>query len=324
MARSPSPHPSPLRGEGVDCGSLGANSVTARLEPERIVTGAHIGRVVLWMSGVLLSFSVMAVSIRALVRTFSVFEILAIRNAAGLTILLALACARPALRASLLPRRMGMHALRNSVHFAAQYAWALSITLLPLATVFALEFTNPAWLALLAAWLLRERMTTSRAGAVVLGFLGVAVILRPGLEAFQPAALIILGAAFGFAVSSIATKKLIVTETTFAILFWMNAMQLPMNLVGSSPSFVTRIDVAQALPMLGVAIAGVFSHFCLTNAFRHGDATIVVPLDFLRIPLIALIGWSLYGERLDGFVFAGAAIIIAGIFWNLRAEAARG
>jgi len=288
------------------------------------VTSAHIGRVMLWMSGVLLSFSVMAVSIRALARTFNVFEILALRNAAGLAILLALACARPALRASLLPRRMGMHALRNSVHFAAQYAWALSITLLPLATVFALEFTNPAWLALLAAWLLRERMTTSRAGAAVLGFLGVTVILRPGLEAFQPAALIILGAAFGFAVSSIATKKLIVTETTFAILFWMNAMQLPMNLVGSSPSFVTKIDdVTQILPLIGVAIAGLSSHFCLTNAFRYGDATIVVPLDFLRIPLIALIGWWFYAETLDAFVFAGAAIIVTGIVWNLRAEATR-
>jgi len=285
------------------------------------VNNASIGRVVLWMSGVLLSFTIMAVSIRALARAFNVFEILAIRNAAGLTILLALACVRPALRASLLPRRMGMHALRNSVHFAAQYAWALSITLLPLATVFALEFTNPAWLALLAAWLLRERLTPSRAGAVVLGFLGVAVILRPGFESFQPAALIILGAAFGFAVSSIVTKKLIVTETTFAILFWMNAMQLPMNLAGSSPFFVTRIDLAQALPVLGVAIAGLTSHFCLTNAFRHGDASIVVPLDFLRIPLIALIGWSVYGEPLDGFVFAGAAIIITGIVWNLRAEA---
>jgi drug/metabolite transporter (DMT)-like permease len=287
------------------------------------MNAASIGRVMLWMSGVLLSFTVMAVSIRALARTFNVFEILAIRNAAGLAILLAIASARPTLRASLLSRRMGMHFLRNSVHFAAQYAWALSITLLPLATVFALEFTNPAWLALLATWLLGERMTTSRAGAVVLGFLGVAVILRPGFEAFQPASLIILGAALGFAVSSIVTKKLIVTETTFAILFWMNAMQLPMNLAGSSPSVLAKIDAAQALPMLGVAIAGLSSHYCLTNAFRHGDATIVVPLDFLRIPLIALIGWSFYGEPLDGFVFAGAAIIIAGIFWNLRAEAAR-
>jgi drug/metabolite transporter (DMT)-like permease len=287
------------------------------------VNGANLGRVMLWMSGVLLSFTAMAVSIRALARTFNVFEILAIRNAAGLLILLVIAAARPALRGSLVPRRIGMHALRNSVHFAAQYAWALSITLLPLATVFALEFTNPAWLALLAAWLLRELLTASRIGAVVLGFIGVAVILRPGIATFQPAALIILGAAFGFAVSSIATKKLIVTETTFAILFWMNAMQLPMNLVGASPSFVVKVDMTQILPLLGVAISGLSAHFCLTNAFRFGDATVVVPLDFLRLPLIALVGWSVYAEHLDLFVFVGAAIIITGIVWNLVAEATR-
>jgi drug/metabolite transporter (DMT)-like permease len=103
----------------------------------------------------------------------------------------------------------------------------------------------------------------------------------------------------------------------------MNAMQLPMNLIGSSASFVARIDAGQALPLLGVAVAGISSHYCLTNAFRHGDASIVVPLDFLRIPLIALIGWFFYGERLDAFVFAGAAIIVTGTFWNLRAEAKR-
>ena len=321
MSWRPSLHPSPARGEAGD-GSSRAAHPAPREKAGAMNTGS-LARVIFWMAGVLLSFSAMAVSIRALARTFSVFEILAIRNAAGLLILLGLVAIRPALRASLVPRRMAMHAVRNTVHFAAQYAWALSITLLPLATVFALEFTNPAWLALLATWLLRERMTTSRAGAVVLGFIGVAVILRPGLATFQPAALLILGAAFGFAVSSIATKKLITTETTFAILFWMNAMQLPMNLIGSSPSFVAKLDPAQILPLLGVAVAGVSSHFCLTNAFRYGDATIVVPLDFLRIPLIALIGWSLYREPLDAFVFIGAAIIITGIVWNLRAEATR-
>src|SRR5260370_7378248 len=99
---------------------------------------------------------------------------------------------------------------------------------------------------------------------------------------------------------------------------WMNAMQLPMNLVGSSPSFVTRIDIAQALPMLGVAIAGLSSRFCLTNAFRHGDATIVVPLDFLRIPLLALIGWRFYAEPPAAFVFFRAGIIIPLIFSTLR------
>jgi drug/metabolite transporter (DMT)-like permease len=290
---------------------------------QRAAENIDIGRVVVWMGGALLSFSVMAVSIRALAATFSVFEILAVRSAGGLIVLAALALMRSALRPLLRTRRIGLHALRNSVHFAAQYAWALSITLLPLGTAFALEFTMPAWLALFATWLLGERMTPSRTGAIALGFLGALVILRPGLQSFQPAALIMLAAALGFALAAIAVKKLIATETTFAILFFMNAMQLPMNLAGSSATFLGKIEPANALPLIGVAIAGLSSHYCLTNALRAGDATIVVPLDFLRIPLIALIGWSLYGEPLDAFVFAGAAIIGAGIFWNLRAEAAR-
>jgi len=290
---------------------------------QRAAENIDIGRVVVWMGGALLSFSVMAVSIRALAATFSVFEILAVRSAGGLIVLAALALMRPALRPLLRTRRIGLHALRNSVHFAAQHAWALSITLLPLGTAFALEFTMPAWLALFATWLLGERMTPSRTGAIALGFLGALVILRPGLQSFQPAALIMLAAALGFALAAIAVKKLIATETTFAILFFMNAMQLPMNLAGSSATFLGKIEPANALPLIGVAIAGLSSHYCLTNALRAGDVTIVVPLDFLRIPLIALIGWSLYGEPLDAFVFAGAAIIGAGIFWNLRAEAAR-
>src|SRR5260370_31557570 len=102
--RSP-PHPSPFQGEGVPRRPLGANRDTQFADRPRIVTGARIGRVMLWMSGVLLSFSVMAVSIRALARTFHVFEILAMRSAGGLAVLLALACARPALRVSLPPPR---------------------------------------------------------------------------------------------------------------------------------------------------------------------------------------------------------------------------
>ena len=70
-------------------------------------------------------------------------------------------------------------------------------------------------------------------------------------------------------------------------------------------------------------IEGLVSHYCLTNAFQAGDAGVVVPLDFMRIPLIAVIGWWLYGEPLDVFVFLGAGLIITGILWNLRSEAAR-
>jgi drug/metabolite transporter (DMT)-like permease len=210
--------------------------------------------------------------------------------------------------------------MRNTIHFVGQYIWALAVTLLPFATVFALEFTMPAWVALLAVPLLGERMTRSRAGSIVLGFFGVLVIVRPGLESFQPTALLVLLAAFAFALSLIATKMLTSHVSTFAIIFWMNLMQFPMALAGSDPLFVLRFDQGMLLPALVIGIVGLTSHYCLTNAFRAGDASVVVPLDFLRIPLIATVGWLFYGEGLDVFVFAGAGLIICGVLWNLHAE----
>ncbi len=284
----------------------------------------NLARVVLWMVGALLSFSVMAVSIRELASAgLSIFEILAIRSGVALCVLLPLVALRPQLRIQARPRRMGIHVLRNSVHYASQYAWALSLTMLPLAMVFALEFTMPAWTALLAVWLLHEKMTPSRLGVVILGLVGVLVILRPGIASFNPAAILVLLAAFGYAITMITTKKLTSSETTFGILFWMAVIQFPLSLIGSSPSNLLNMNMHMALPALGVGVAGLTSHFCLSNAFRAGDASVVVPLDFMRIPLIAVVGWAFYGERLDIFVLIGALIIIAGVLWNLRAESAR-
>ena len=276
------------------------------------------------MVGALLSFSVMAVSIRELAREgLSIFEILAIRSGVALVVLLVLLAVRPDLRVHARPRRMGLNFLRNTVHYASQYAWALSLTMLPLAMVFALEFTMPAWTALLAVWLLHERMTPSRLGVVVFGLIGVLVILRPGIAGFNPAAILVLLAAFGYAITMITTKQLTMTETTFGIVFWMAVIQLPLSLLGSDPAVFLHLETRHILPVIGVGTAGLTSHYCLSNAFRSGDATLVVPLDFMRIPLIAVVGWALYGERLDIFVLLGAMIIVSGVLWNLRSEVAR-
>jgi drug/metabolite transporter (DMT)-like permease len=276
--------------------------------------------VALWMTGALLSFSAGALSVRELAKTISVFDIMSFRSATGLLFLVALAAAWPALWRGLAPRHMKLHVVRNSTHFLAQICWATAITLLPLATVFAIEFTMPAWVALLAVVFLGERMTAGRAARVALCFLGVLVIVRPGLEGFQPAAFLVVVSALAMAVTLIITKKLTATQSTFAILFWMNLMQLPMNLAFSNPSWLLNVDSSMVLPLLGMAVTGLSTHWCLTNAFRCGEATIVVPLDFLRVPFIALVGWWLYGEPLDAFVFAGAALIITGVVWNLQAE----
>jgi drug/metabolite transporter (DMT)-like permease len=283
----------------------------------------QLARVVFWMTGTLLSFSVMAISIRTLAGALSIVEILSLRAAVGVVIVGTVLGLQPQLRHNISRQRLPLHILRNTIHFGSQYLWATSLLVLPLATVFALEFTMPAWTILLAPFFLGERMTTSRIGAV-LGLAGVLAILRPGFEAFQPAALLVLAAALGYAIQIIATKKLTSSESPFAIVFWMNVVQFVLGAIGAGPSFVSKLGLSLLPGVFGLGIAGLLAHYCMSNAFRAGDASLVVPLNFLRIPLIAVVGWWLYAEPLELYVFAGAGLIIAGIVWNLRNEASVG
>lgn len=284
----------------------------------------NIALVSLWMAGALLCFSGSALAVRSLIRTLSLFDILALRNETGLLMLVVGAALHPPFRSQLRPRPPGLHLLRNALHFGGQYCWFYAVAALPLATAFALEFTAPIWLALIAVVFLGERITTSRLGAVVLGLVGALIILRPGHEAFHPAAVIMLAAALAFAGTAAASKRLTQSASTFTILLWMNLLQLVFNAFTADWLFPARIESSQFPAVLMLAVGGLGSHVCLLQAYRHGDAVVVMPLDFLRIPLIAVIGWLFYGEALDIWVFGGAAIIIVGILWNLTAEARTG
>ncbi len=284
------------------------------------MTLISIARLVFWMTGALVSFSIMAVAIRELHGPLNLFEILAFRGMAGVIVFGGIALVQPGARATLRTPRFGLHLLRNTVHFGATYTWALGLTALPMATVFALEFTMPAWTALLAVLVLGERLTFGRGLAVACGVMGVIIILRPGIQTFHPAALAVLASAFGFACAAVMTKRLTTTESTLSILLYMNLIQLPLNLAGSNPLFLSKVDASMALPIAALCVAGLASHLCMTNAFRSGDAILVVPLDFLRIPLIAVVGAMLYNEPLDLIVFLGATVIVAGIILNLKLE----
>lgn len=284
------------------------------------MTAHQISRVLFWMTGTLISFSAMAVSVRGLADSLSIFEILTIRSSLALVVLFALAAFQPALRSGFRPQQMRLHFVRALFHFGGQYCWALSLTLLPLAVVFTLEFMLPVFVVILAMIFLGERITSGRLIVILFGFIGALVILRPGLQTFQPASLLVLLAALLYAVFNVLTKKMTSNLTTFSIVFWMNMMQLPMGLAGSDLLFPLKIEAWQIPSVLGVGLAGLAAHYCLTNAFRWGDASLVTPLDFLRIPLIAIVGWWLFGETVDIWVFVGGLIILAGILWNLRAE----
>ena len=270
----------------------------------------------LWMVGALLSFSLMAVSVRELLPTMGSFEILFLRSFMSLAILLLLL---PRRLASLRTRHFGLHVLRNAFHFGGQYAWVYAISILPLATVFAIEFTMPVWAALLAMLFLGERLNQGRVVMLALGVAGVFVMLRPGVAVIQPAALVMLLGAFAYASTMIATKRLSGHDSAFAILFYMAVIQLPFGLVPALPQWVWP-GLGDLPWVIALGVVGLSAHYCMTRAFRIADAMVVVPIDFLRLPLIAVVGMLFYGERIELPFVLGAAVIFAGTFYSIRRE----
>ena len=277
-------------------------------------------RGVLWMSGAVLSFCAMAVAARELLKHLGTFEILALRTGVSLLIVLALALRTGT--ATLKTRRIGIHAWRNGVHLGGQASWVYAIGALPLATVFAIEFTAPIFTALLAVLFLHERMSSGRAVMLALGLAGVLVILRPGFGVFQPAALVMLFGSLCFAVQFIGTKKLSSTESPMAVLFWMSVIQTPVSLVAALPGWIAP-GLAD-LPWILVMGAGSFTaHYCMTRAMKLADATVIVPVDYFRLPLIAVVGAAFYAEPFDPLVFLGAAMIFAGVWFSVARERRR-
>jgi drug/metabolite transporter (DMT)-like permease len=278
-------------------------------------------RAALWMGGTLVSFSAMAVAIRELSATQGTFEILAWRSVVGLTVLVPLGAVRG--WGVLATRQPHWQLRRNLVHFLGQAGWTYGIGVLPLATVFTIEFTMPAWTALLAVSFLGERATWPRAIAIAGGIAGVVVILRPDVAVPDPAALVVLGAAIAYAAAHTMTKQLTRSDGALAILFWMSAIQLPLGVgaaLALSGGAWTRPGWAEAPWIALVGLGALAAHFCLARALKLADATVVMPLDFLRLPLIAGVGAALYGETPAPEVAAGAAIIVASLALALRRE----
>ena len=269
-----------------------------------------------WMAGWLTLMLVIAVAGREATRELAVFQVMEMRSVMGLFLLWPLVRASGG-AAALRSQRLREHAARNAVHYAAQYAWFAALAMIPLAQVVAIEFTMPIWIILLAAAFLGERITPPKVWAVALGLLGVGLIVRPSTSGLSPGQVVALAAAVGFAVSVTMVKSLTRTDSAVAISFWMLVVQ---SLLGLLPAlWVWRWPSGTAWGwVVLVAFCGTFSHYCMARAMRHADATVVMPMDFLRVPLTALAGWLLYAERLDLYTVAGTALILGGNLLNLR------
>ena len=274
----------------------------------------------LWMLGAVASFSSMAVAGREASLTLDTFEIMMYRSMVGVLIVSGILTLSGSW-SSVTFRSMGTQMGRNLAHFTGQNLWFYAVTVIPLAQVFALEFTSPLWVIVLSPLILGERITSVRALSAVIGFVGILIVSRPSPDTINSGLIAAAISAVFFALTTMFTKKLTRTETVGCILFWLTAMQLVLGIITAGFDGDVALPDAQTLPYLVViGLAGLLAHFCITNALSIAPATVVVPFDFIRLPAIAVIGMLLYNEPLDGWVLIGAAVIFGANYMNILAE----
>ena len=270
----------------------------------------------LWMAGWLALMLMVTVAGREALRELNVFQVMELRTLVGFVLLYPL-IRRNGGFAAMKTSRPAQFITRNLIHYGAQLGWFFALTLIPLGQVVSIEFTMPIWTAILAASFLGERITLWKVTAIVLGLVGVFVIVRPETGEINQGQLIALVAAVGFGISVAMMKSLTRTEQTVTIIFWMLVIQslaglLPSLYFWKWPSAVTWGWVVV------IAFCGTFSHYCMARAMLYADATVVLPMDFLRVPLTATVGWLIYSERLDLYTVLGAALILTGNLLNLK------
>ena len=268
------------------------------------------------MTGWLTLMLSMAVVGREATREINTFQVMELRALTGIVLIYPLVHLHGGLSAmkTAYPLR---HIARNVVHYGAQYSWFAALGLIPLAQVISIEFTMPIWTAVLAVMFLGERMNAWKIAAIIFGLFGVWMIVRPEAGRIDPGQAWALAASIGFGVSVVMIKALTRSDSVVRILFWMLVIQA---IIGAVPAYL----VWQPVPVhlwgfvFAVAFCGTFSHYCMTRAMLYADATVVVPMDFLRVPATAIAGWLIYSEGIDAFTVAGAGLILLGNLLNLK------
>ncbi|WP_406650456.1 DMT family transporter [Aliisedimentitalea scapharcae] len=273
-----------------------------------------------WMVGAIASFTTMAVTGREASVAHDTFEIMFYRSVVGFLIVSAVLTITGTWR-QVNTELFGIHVLRNAAHFTGQNLWFFAITAIPLAQVIALEFTTPLWVIVLAPLILKERLTSARAIAAFVGFIGVLIVARPNPSTINLGLVTAAAAAIFFAITLTVTKRLTLTQKTANILFWLTAMQILMGAVMAGYDGDFALPTVQSLPLLLIiGLAGVSAHYCLTSALALAPATIVIPMDFARLPTVAILGMLIYSEPLDIWVLVGAVVIFAANYYNILAE----
>ena len=269
-------------------------------------------RGVLWMMISNLFYALIYVVVRGLSESFSVNQIVFFRAILGSMFMLPWLFAAGI--GALYTRRISTYLWRMLFSYVGAVAWMYSIAGMPLADANALMFTMPLFTVVLAAVWLAERPGLHRITATIVGFAGALIILRPGIVEVSAPALAALFAAAMFSGALIGSKMLTATENPNAMVFYLYTLMIPPAAIGAA--FGWTNPVIADLPLLtALGICTVGAQQCQTRAFRAAPASLVVVINYVQLPLIALFGWLFFSQSTDIWTWAGAAVICTSTYY---------
>lgn len=272
------------------------------------------------MVGGIISFTSMAIAGREVSFELDTFEIMLYRSIIGILVVSIVAKSLGTLN-QIKTQILKQHFYRNIAHFSGQNLWFYAISVIPLAQVFALEFTMPIWIIIFSSLMLGEKITRIKVTAVFIGFLGILVVARPSIETLNLGIGTAALSAVGFALTSIFTRRLTETESITCILFYLTSMQLIFGLITTGYDGDIMLPSVNTVPwLLLIGFAGLTAHFCVTKALSIAPPSVVMPIDFVRLPIIAFVGMIFYNEPLDMFVILGAVLICYANWLNLTKD----
>lgn len=285
------------------------------------------------------AFSVNDMAIKFLSDGYSLHEIVLIRSLIGLAFLLAvflpLSGGLPTLRTN----RLGLHLLRGAFVVFSNMTFFLGLAALPLAEGVAIFFVSPLIITVFSVAFLGETVGPRRWAAIALGLIGVVIVLRPGTEAFRPAALLPIAAAFGYAGMHMLTRHIGRTESTVALSFYIQVTFILVaagfglavgdgRLAGSADPSLAFLFRAWSWPPLSdlpilaaIGIASALGGYFISHAYRISEAALVAPFEYLALPLSVLWGIAIFNEWPDGTALAGIILILGSGLYMIWREA---
>lgn len=285
-------------------------------------------RAALLMLASTFGFGLMAIFIRLASAAMPTWEIAFFRTLFGFLILLPLLGwplrrqPRPlrAFLASVHTSQLPRYLVRCAIGVAAMFCGFWAIANLPLAQAIALNYSSPIFVTIAAILMLGERVRARRWAAVIAGFIGVLVIVRPGSHAFSAGTLVAVGSAMLGALVAIQIKQLSAVDKADTIVFWTYALWVPMTLVPAL--FVWRAPHGTDWLWLGLAgLMGTAGQLLWTRAIKLGEVSALTPISFTQLPVVTFAGWLLFGEMVDTPTMVGAGIILASVFYIAHREA---